>query len=100
MPARTLVYDPTAAFVEQTEQAMAQLGRLLPTLSGTVVGFIDNSKPNFNNLVDELADALMQRCGVKAVLRRRKPLASTPASEAMMKELVGQCDLIITGSGD
>lgn len=97
MPATTLVYDPTAPFAEQ---APAQPGRLLPTLSGKVVGFIDNSKPNFNNLVEELAQALIERCGVKAVVRRRKPVASTPASEAMMKELVEQCDLIITGSGD
>jgi len=93
----TLVYDPTAPFIDQPAR---EAGRLLKSLSGAVVGFIDNSKPNFNNLIDELSEALIRDHGVKAVIKRRKPMASIPASAAIMKELVEQCDLIITGSGD
>ena len=74
--------------------------KALDTLQGKVVAFIDNSKPNFNNLVDELAMALLERCGVKEVVRHRKPVASIPASAAIMADLVERCDLVITGSGD
>jgi hypothetical protein len=101
MPATTLVYDPTAPFEDAPPAATsAAPGARLPSLRGAVVGFIDNSKPNFNNLVDELAMALLERCGVKEVVRHRKPVASTPASAAIMADLVNRCDLVITGSGD
>ena len=101
MPDTILVYDPTAPFEEAppATETTAASGRL-PSLRGAVVGFIDNSKPNFNNLVDELAMALLERCGVKEVVRHRKPVASIPASAAIMADLVERCDLVITGSGD
>ena len=38
--------------MERLEQAQ----QLLAGLAGKVVGFIDNAKPNFNHLVDDLAD--------------------------------------------
>ena len=101
MTGKTLVYDPTAPFVEQTlEQAAAEAGLALKSLRGKVVGFIDNSKPNFNNLIDAISQNLIERYGVKAVITRRKPMASVPATAAVMQELVDQCDLVITGSGD
>lgn len=77
---------------------------LLPTaldgLAGKVVGFIDNTKPNFNYLVDDLADVLMRQYGVRAVLKRGKRLQSIPAPEPVIDELVAACDLVVTGSGD
>ncbi len=97
----TLVYDPTAAFVEQSPGLTLDNARYsLKSLSGKVVGFIDNSKPNFNNLVDAISQNLIERYGVKEVIKRRKPMASIPATSAVMQELVERCDLIITGSGD
>ena len=38
----------------------ATAGKLTPlaSLNGAVVGFIDNTKPNFNHLIDDLADVL------------------------------------------
>lgn len=97
----TWVYDPTAAFVEQAlDQAVGDVGHGLKTLSGKVVGFIDNSKPNFDNLIDAISRTLIERYGVKQVIKRRKPMASVPATAAVMQEMVEQCDLIITGSGD
>lgn len=72
----------------------------LDTLKGKVVGFIDNSKPNFNYLVDDLAELLMARHGVAAVVRHRKLSASIPAPEEAILDVRRQCDLVITGSGD
>ena len=72
----------------------------LETLKGKVVGFIDNSKPNFSYLVDDLAQLLMARHGVAAVIRHRKLSASIPAPDAAIADVTRQCDLVITGSGD
>lgn len=91
-----LLYDPTAP-----RQAEARRDRRkLETLAGKVVGFIDNAKPNFDLLADDLADLLVAKYGVSRVIKRRKPSASIPASEEVINELAGQCDLVITGSGD
>ena len=72
----------------------------LDTLKGKVVGFIDNSKPNFSYLVDDLVELLVARYGVAAVIRHRKLSASIPALEEVIADVKRQCDLVITGSGD
>lgn len=69
-------------------------------LKGAVVGFIDNAKPNFNHLVDDLAEVLIARYGVARVVKRRKRSASVPAPAEMMGEITGECDVVIAGSGD
>jgi hypothetical protein len=91
-----LVFDPTAS--SRNEQR--QLRWTLDGLAGKVVGFIDNAKPNFKHLVDDLAELLVSNYGVTSVIKRRKPHAAVPASKAVIKELSEQCDLVITGSGD
>ena len=91
-----LVYDPTAPCHNEPRQARGKLDGL----SGKVVGFIDNAKPNFNHLVDDLEDMLVGKYGVGAVIKRSKRGASMPAPDAVIAELAEQCDLVITGSGD
>jgi hypothetical protein len=72
----------------------------LTTLKDKVVGFIDNSKPNFNHLADDLAQLLISRHGVARVVRHRKLSASRPAPDETIADIKQQCDLVITGSGD
>ena len=96
MTGTVLLYDPTAPRMERPEQAE----QLLAGLAGKVVGFIDNAKPNFNYLVDDLAELLTSRHGVKRVLKRQKRSASVPAPDEVIREFAEQCDLVITGSGD
>jgi len=91
-----LLYNPAATRQPDSVQAR----RKLETLAGKVIGFIDNAKPNFDHLVDDLADLLVAKYGVRQVVKRRKQSASIPAPEEMVAELAGQCDLVITGSGD
>ena len=96
MTGSVLLYNPTAvraAGVETVRQTVAGL-------QGKVVGFIDNAKPNFDHLVDDLAELLTARYGVAKIIKRKKRAASVPADDAVYKELAQQCDLVITGSGD
>ena len=97
MTGTVTLFDPTAP----RRDAGGEGNRTtLAGLAGAVVGFIDNAKPNFNHLVDDLAELLVNRYGVRAVVKRRKRSASVPAPEEMIREVTSQCDLVITGSGD
>lgn len=96
MTASVILFDPTAP----RREGGRQVRRSLDGLAGKVVGFIDNAKPNFNHLVDDLSELLVSRYGVRQVITRRKRAASVAAPEAVYQELAGQCDLVITGSGD
>ena len=91
-----LVYEPVAPCLTQSRRSPQPLA----SLAGKVIGFIDNSKPNFSLLVEDLAQILIEKHGVKSVVKRRKKSASQGAPEAVMNELVAQVDAVITGSGD
>ena len=99
MPGTVTLYDPTAPRREASDAPGTAKAALL-SLSGKTVGFIDNAKPNFNVLVDDLADLLKSKYGVERVIKRRKPSASVPAKPEMIAELSTACDVVITGSGD
>ena len=51
----------------------------MEALRGLTVGFVDNTKHNFDLLVQEMGALLKERFGVKAVVHRRKANASTAA---------------------
>ncbi len=72
----------------------------LSTLAGAVVGFIDNSKPNFSFLADDMAELLIKQHRVRATVKRSKRGPSIPAPEEIIEELSRRCDLVIAGSGD
>ena len=93
------LFDPTAP-AREAQPASAASARTLENLVGKVVGFIDNAKPNFNNLVDAIESLLTTQHGVERVLKIRKRAASIPAETAAIDALSAECDLIITGSGD
>jgi hypothetical protein len=78
----------------------ARDGRALGSLEGATVGFIDNAKPNFAFLADDLEAMLKHRFGVARVIRHQKPNASVGAREEVIADLARECDLVVTGSGD
>ena len=90
------VYDPTAP----SPNTAQNLRRSVGDLNGKVVGFIDNSKPNFNLLIGDLSALLETRYGVKTIITRSKRGPSMPAATEVFDELAAQCDLVVTGSGD
>ena len=96
MSSSMLVYEPVAPCLTQPQKSRQSLN----SLAGKVIGFIDNSKPNFNYLVEDLSQVLIEKHGVAQVIKRRKRSASQGLPEAMMNELVAQTDAIVTGSGD
>lgn len=96
MTANMTVFEPTAPY--RTEGRQERFA--LDTLKGKVVGFVDNTKPNFNNLVDDLAELLERHYGVRSTVKHRKRGPSVPAPDEVLQDLVAQCDLVITGSGD
>ena len=70
------------------------------TLKGKTVGFIDNSKNNFDHLADHMSRLLLERYGVKSIVRHRKHMASIPASGEIIDDIVARCDVVVTGAGD
>lgn len=96
MTATTEILDPTAPSVDAPHDPAMTLA----SLRGKVVGFVDNAKPNFNHLVDAMAELLTAQHGVERVVKVRKRAASIPAEHEVLDALAAQCDLVITGSGD
>jgi len=68
--------------------------------AGRVVGFIDNTKHNFDRLAADLGALLQERYGVRAVIHRRKANAATPALSELIAELSKECDVVLAGSAD
>jgi hypothetical protein len=78
-----------------------QEARPLPArLEGRHVGFLDNTKANFDVLAGGLADVLRTRFAADSVTIRRKANASTPAAPELLAGLAKDCDVIFAGSGD
>jgi hypothetical protein len=99
MTSTILLYDPTAPARHSASDALPT-PRAPKALAGAVIGFIDNSKPNFAQLVDDLAEVLLQRFGVARVIKQHKRTASVPASPELLDTLARDCDLVIAGAGD
>ena len=86
--------------VGERRQATLAVPPLPADLRGLTVGFVDNTKHNFDLLVQEMGALLKERFGVKAIVHRKKANASTPASDELIEGLAKDCDLVFAGSGD
>jgi hypothetical protein len=95
MANQMLILDPIATIGDEKQQTR----RLNDGIGGKVIGFIDNGKPNFHLLVDDLAELLTSKHGVAGVVRHRKR-GSVPVMESALAEMSEKCDAVITGSGD
>jgi hypothetical protein len=71
----------------------------LKSLSGTVVGMIDNAKIGTARFYDHVADILQKEHGVREFIRKRKPDATRPAPSEIISQLSG-ADAIVSGIGD
>ena len=94
MTSTLTILDPVAP-----PQHAARALTVLVTLAGKTVGFIDNAKPNFQYLVDDLGELLVSKYKVAEVLKHRKS-GQVPVDEAVLEDFAKRCDAVITGSGD
>lgn len=69
-------------------------------LSGLTIGFLDNTKHNFDRLVSDIGRQLTARHGVAGVVHARKANAATAAAPEIIESLAKQCDLVFAGSAD
>ena len=95
MPEYTLV-NPTT---EPITPPFAGAPRL-PSLAGTRVGLIDDSKRNADVLLEELAETLRTRYEIAGIKWHRKPSASRPADPSAIEELAQECDSVVIAIGD
>jgi len=72
----------------------------LPTLAGTRLGIIDDSKRNADVLLEELAEVLRNRYEIADIKWHRKPSASRAADPAAIRELADTCDAVVIAIGD
>jgi len=86
--------------VGDVRAAASTLPALPATLDGLAVGFLDNTKHNFDRLAEGIGQALKERFGVRQVVHRRKANAATPAAPDIIESLSKECDLVFAGSAD
>ena len=70
------------------------------TLDGTVVGLLANGKHNSPEILEMVQEILADRFEFKGVVFRNKGNASRPCPKDILGEMVEQCDVVITASGD
>ena len=70
------------------------------TLTGKVIGILDNGKTKSDLLLCAIQDLLRSEAGVADVIMVRKPSAYRPAPDAQLDDLVRRADAVIAGIGD
>lgn len=97
MTGRERLLDPTG-FDEE-----ASAGTLAPrpaTLRGLTIGLLGNTKPNAEVLLSEVAGVLRRRHDAGEVREYTKDYFGTPAKDELLKQVVQECDLVVTAVGD
>ncbi len=89
------VLDPRQA----AQGEAMRMAPALPSLSGAVVGLLDNAKIGTQRLFDFVEQILRDEHGVREFIRRRKPDASRPVPREMLAELSG-ADAVLSAIGD
>ena len=69
------------------------------SLSGKVVGLLDNTKEQADIILRTLGDLLRERYDVSRVVMRRKEHYSKPAPDAMIEEMAREVDVAIAALG-
>jgi hypothetical protein len=84
----------------ETRAASHALPALPVSFRGLTVGFLDNTKHNFDRLVLEMGELMKERWGVARVVHRKKANAATPAAPEIVEAMAKECDVVFAGSAD
>ncbi len=68
-------------------------------LVGKTIGFLDNTKANFELLTRQMEALLRERHALAGVVHQRKANVASPAAPEVLAALSG-ADLVVTGSAD
>ena len=91
-----VVLDPTVAPLPEDGVVADR-----PTsLDGLTIGLLANGKLNSEEMLTAIHDVLADRFEFGAVVERNKLNASRPCPEEIIDELVDECDVVVTSSGD
>jgi len=82
------------------EKSVSLNARRVTDLEGKTIGLMSNTKPNSARLLDDIGELLVQRYGVKEVVKKQKPNFYTPAPPQLVEELANTCDAVLTAIGD
>jgi hypothetical protein len=86
--------------VGELRTATSAIPSMPADLRGLTVGFLDNTKHNFDRLVTGIGEVLKERHGVARVVIMRKANAATGAAHEIIETLSKECDLVFAGSAD
>jgi hypothetical protein len=90
------VFDPRG----RVDAVRRPLARRAATLAGLRLGVLDNTKWNANRLLRKTAALLEAEHGIAAVSYYRKQSFSKPADPALIAEIAGANDIVLTAIGD
>jgi hypothetical protein len=96
------ILDPTGRS-GRARAAAADRTALAPRprdLTGATIGLLVNTKQNADIFLAEVGRLLVERHGAAGVLARTKLAFAQPAPEDLLKELITECDVVVTGIGD
>jgi len=93
------ILDPTGTVTSAAAKPAAPRAPRLSSLEGKRVGLLINTKTNARPFLEEVGRLLEDRYGV-TLTRRTKVNFAVPEPEDVIKELVAENDVVITGVGD
>jgi hypothetical protein len=88
--------DPSAEDVPEEHALAARL----PSLEGTTIGLVDNTKHNSDRFLRDVEALLRDQYGVSQVVYRRKANANTPAPPDLIDQVASPCDAVIHAVAD
>ena len=93
------ILDPTGSITNKAAMAAAPRAHRPASLKGARVGLLINTKQNARPFLEEVGRLLEEKYDV-TLTKRTKVNFAVPEPEAVIKELVADNDVIITGVGD
>ena len=82
------------------DPAAVQLSPRPASLDGAIVGFVWNSKPNGDALLDRFAHVAREQWDIADIRRASKPSAATGATDDVLDEVAAGCDVAVVAVGD
>lgn len=97
MAVREALLDPTGMDERATDDTLAPRPA---SLRGLTVGLLDNTKVNATQLLQEIGDVLTNRYGTGVLRMYTKDYFGTPVKDDLLRQIAGECDVVVTAVGD